>query len=95
MRTVGSHSRELPIGDESRFFPILARILELGRGPPALMKWVQGQLEVLNVRPESLESARVAQILGKLARILARLLSHDERKATLLSRNSTDLLSPR
>jgi hypothetical protein len=89
-----SASGELPTGDESRFLPILARIIDLGRGSPELVLWVQMQLEALNVRLGSLESARGASILVQLARELARLLSHDERMATLLLGDTTNPPTP-
>jgi hypothetical protein len=68
----GSRSSELPDECESRFLPILARILDLGRGPPELVMWVHWQLEAMNLPLERLESIRVAPILGQLACILAR-----------------------
>ena len=79
-------------GHELCFIPILARILELGRGPPDLVRWVQWQIKALNVPDGNLKAAGVDPILNRLVLILARLLSHDEQKATLLLGNSTKLL---
>ena len=34
-----------PDAAASRLVPVVARVIELGRGPPALVEWVRGQLD--------------------------------------------------
>ena len=48
-----------------RLSPVLARAIDLGRGPPALMRWLRGQQE--NGQPPT-DIARLANTLHRVVR---------------------------
>ena len=69
--------------DEQRFLPVLARAVDLGRGPPGLVAWVQHRLRAWNTPTENLEAPRQRPVLVRLARELARLLQGDGQEMNL------------
>jgi hypothetical protein len=52
--------------DRRALSPVVARALELGHGPPALVRWLSGQ--VANGRPATADVARLAAELGQVVR---------------------------
>jgi hypothetical protein len=67
-------AHQLPPRDERLLLPVLARVLDLGHGPPALVSWVRDRLRVWNAPGGDPEPARGAPVLLRLARELVRLL---------------------
>src|SRR5262249_25381478 len=69
--------------DVRRFLPVLARVVDLGRGPPGLVAWVQHRLRAWNTPTESLSATCHRQVLLRLARELTRLLQGDGQEMNL------------
>jgi hypothetical protein len=67
-----------PSGREAGLVPVLARVVELGRGPPALVRWVRDRLG----RAGGVGAGR-GPAVRQLARELARLLARDGAVGTL------------
>jgi len=63
-----------PLSDEQPFLPILARIIDLGQGPPGLVSWVRERLGVLRMSAGDPETDCGTPILLRMARELIRLL---------------------
>jgi hypothetical protein len=60
----------LPIESEARLVPILTRVIELGRGVPGLVRWVQGRLGESAPMATGPEARRLArELAGVLRRI--------------------------
>ncbi|HKB03755.1 MAG TPA: hypothetical protein VKD90_16140 [Gemmataceae bacterium] len=55
-----------------RFTPVLARVIELGRGPPGLVRWVQEQLERPAAAPPAARASAILRLAGELSRLLRR-----------------------
>ena len=60
---------------EARLVPILARAIELGRGPPGLVQWVRGRLAAggaeSNTGPGAVpHKPLLRRLAGELARVL-------------------------
>jgi hypothetical protein len=54
----------VPAAEVTTLVPVLVRVVELGRGPPGLMRWLNGQLD----RP-----GRAGPPVGALTRLAAEL----------------------
>ncbi|MBP3954054.1 hypothetical protein J8F10_01915 [Gemmata sp. G18] len=67
----------MPITNERLLLPVLARVIDLGQGPPGLVSWVQHQLTSWNVPTSDTEAA----VLRRLACELLRVLPPGEREA--------------
>jgi hypothetical protein len=71
--TAPTEGREVPLRNERALLPVLARIIDLGQGPPGLVAWVRDQLRAWSAAGGA-EPARGAPLLLRLARELIGLL---------------------
>jgi hypothetical protein len=71
----GAHE-PLPL-DERPLLLVLARVIDLGQGPPGLVSWARGRLSVWGAPGGTIEGACGALVLRRLARELVRLLPPD------------------
>lgn len=79
----------LPAGTEGEvqcLVPLIARVLDLGRGPPALVRWVRRRLAAVGAPAGRASPARRKLLLLRLARDLAAQLRPDDRRATVAAR---------
>lgn len=71
-----------PPDEVVRLLPLLGRVFDLGRGPPALVMWVRGQL----VAGSPAERACRKAVLLRLARDLSGQLCANPLNATVVAR---------
>src|SRR5207253_2682177 len=88
------HSFEAPAEGRSRLVPILKRVIELDRGPGALVGWVRGQLA--QAGSPAIESGPTNRdpVVGQLAAELARRLQGNGVEDTMSDRVRRTLRSP-
>jgi len=95
---MSNHSEFVPVTSEMTsedlvLLPVLARIFDVGRGPPALTGWVRHRLGEWNAPVVSIPGHRSRSILIRLARELSKLLKIDDQKGTTEGQFAQTLLS--
>lgn len=85
MRDSFTH-RDPPPASVTRLLPVIARAVELGRGPPGLVGWVREQL-----RGEPPGDPTAPDRVGRLARELARRLAADPASDTIVGQTRPTL----
>lgn len=74
---------ERPPEEVAQLLPVIARVFDLDRGPPGLVRWVRRRLSAMVAPPERLAVVCRHSLLLLLARDLSGLLRPDDRKATV------------
>jgi hypothetical protein len=53
-----------------RFIPVVARVIELGRGPPGLVRWVREHLDGARASQPVARASAVRRLAGELTRLI-------------------------
>ncbi len=72
VRRLGGRGADRPGGGPAHLVPIIARVVDLGRGPPGLVAWVHGRLDGGRPPGSAAREAVVHRLAVELAVTLGR-----------------------